>query len=72
MTSLSNGFRNLYRSNDKYSITDMTKLLSSLEIHNLLEDNQQLDSAVDKSSWKTLTGIDIDKWNNSLVNKKLL
>lgn len=72
MTSLSNGFRNLYRSNDKYSITDMTKLLSSLEIHNLLDDNQHLDSAVDKSGWKALTGIDVDEWNKYLVGKKIV
>ena len=36
LTPLGDGFRNLYRTSDKYSAADMDKLLSSLEIHNIL------------------------------------
>lgn len=36
LTPLGNGFRSLYRTSDKYSAADMAKLLSGLEIHNIL------------------------------------
>lgn len=36
MASLADGFRSIYQTSDKYSIEDMTKLLSKLEIHNLM------------------------------------
>lgn len=36
LTPLGDGFRNLYGTTDKYSAADMAKLLSSLEIHNIL------------------------------------
>lgn len=75
LTPLGNGFRNLYRTNDKYSAADMAKLLSGLEIHNFLDDSQYFDSKVDnngKYPWKVLTGIDVDKWNKYLVGKTVI
>ena len=75
LTPLGDGFRNLYRTNDKYSAAEMTKLLSSLEIHNFLDDEQYFDSKVDNKSkynWKVLTGIDVDRWNKYLVGKTVI
>ena len=75
LSPLGNGFRNLYRTSDKYSAADMAKLLSSLEIHNFLDDSQYFDSKVDnngKYNWKALTRIDVDKWNKYLVGKTVI
>ena len=75
LSPLGNSFRKLYRTNDKYSLADMAKLLSGLEIHNFLDDGQYFDSKVDNNSkynWKVLTGINVDKWNKYLVGKTVI
>lgn len=74
LTPLGDGFRNLYRTSDKYSAADMTKLLSSLEIHNFLDDGQSYDGKPDINGYyqKDLTGIDINKWNKFLLGKSVI
>ncbi|WP_288490020.1 hypothetical protein [uncultured Limosilactobacillus sp.] len=74
LTPLGNGFRKLYGTTDKYSAADMTKLLSSLEIHNFLDNGQFYDSKVDNANnfQKNLTGIDVDKWNKYLLGKTVI
>lgn len=74
LAPLGNGFRNLYRTSDKYSAADMAKLLSGLEIHNFLDDGQSYDGKpnVDGYYQKALTGIDVDKWNKYLVGKTVI
>ena len=74
LTPLGNGFRNLYRTSDKYSVADMAKLLSSLEIHNFLDDGQSYDGKPDinGSYQKDLTGIDVNKWNKFLLGKSVV
>ena len=74
LTPLGDGFRNLYRTSDKYSAADMTKLLSSLEIHNFLDDGQYFDSKVDNvnNMSKALMGIDVAKWNKYLLGQTVI
>lgn len=74
LTPLGDGFRNLYRTGDKYSVADMAKLLSSLEIHNFLDDGQSYDGKPDINGYyqKGLTGIDINKWNKFLLGKSVI
>ena len=74
LTPLGNGFRNLYRTSDKYSAADMAKLLSSLEIHNFLDDGQSYDGKpnVDGYYQKVLTGIDVNKWNQFLLGESVI
>lgn len=71
---LGDGFRKLYQTGVKYTAADMVKLLSGLEVQNLLDSGQFYDSKVDNSNnyaAKTLTGIDVDKWNKYLLGKKV-
>lgn len=74
LTPLGDGFRNLYRTSDKYSVADMAKLLSGLEIHNFLDDGQSYDGKPDINGYyqKGLTGIDINKWNKFLLGKSVI
>lgn len=74
LTPLGDGFRNLYRTGDKYSAADMAKLLSSLEIHNFLDDGQYFDSKVDNANEmsKELRGMDVAKWNEYLLGKTVI
>ena len=74
LTPLGDGFRNLYRTSDKYSAADMAKLLSSLEIHNFLDDGQYFDSKVDNANEmsKELRGMDVAKWNEYLLGKTVI
>ena len=74
LTPLGDGFRNLYRTSDKYSAADMAKLLSGLEIHNFLDDGQSYDGKPDINGYyqKGLTGIDINKWNKFLLGKSVI
>lgn len=69
LTPLGDGFRNLYGTTDKYSAAEMTKLLSGLQIHNLLDDGQSYDSKTDNNAWKGLLGLSVDKWNQYLLGK---
>ncbi|MBF0600876.1 hypothetical protein [Limosilactobacillus oris] len=74
LNPLGDGFRKLYGTGVKYTAADMAKLLSGLEVHNLLDSGQFYDSKVDNSNnyaAKTLTGIDVDKWNKYLLGKKV-
>ena len=74
LTPLVDGFRNLYRTGDKYSAADMSKLLSSQEIHNFLDDGQYFDSKVDNANEmsKELRGMDVAKWNEYLLGKTVI
>ncbi|WP_240411206.1 hypothetical protein [Limosilactobacillus vaginalis] len=73
LTPLGDGFRNLYGISDKLSAKDMTKLLSGLQIHNLLGDGQFYDSKVDDKNnnrSKNVEGINtVQKWNEQLKGK---
>ena len=73
LTPLGNGFRNLYGINDRLSTKDMTKLLSSLKIHNLIDNEQFYDSKVDDKNnnrSKNVEGINtVQEWNEQLKGK---
>ena len=59
LTSLGDGFRNLYGISDKLSVKDMAKLLSGLQINNLLDDGQCFDTTKGDNEYKFLNGLDI-------------
>ena len=71
LTPLADGFRNLYGTTDKYSIVEMDKLLSGLQIHNLLDDGQYFDTTKGDSNYKVLNGLDLATWQK-YVGRTLL
>lgn len=71
LTPLGDGFRNLYGISDKLSAKDMAKLLSVLQIHNLLDDGQYFDTTKGDSNYKILNGLDLATWQK-YVGKTLL
>lgn len=71
LTPLADGFRNLYGISDKLSVKDMAKLLSGLQIHNLLDDGQYFDTTKGDSNYKILNGLDLATWQK-YVGKTLL
>lgn len=71
LTPLGDGFRNLYGISDKLSAKDMAKLLSGLQIHNLLDDGQYFDTTKGDSNYKILNGLDLATWQK-YVGKTLL
>lgn len=69
LTPLGDGFRNLYGTNDKYSIKDMTTLLSGVDLHNFLPDNSFEATFEDKWISQTLNSPSVEEWNKCLAGK---
>ena len=69
LTPLGDGFRNLYGTTDKYSVADMTKLLSGVELHNFLAGNSF--EATFDTQWisRSLTGPSVEDWNKYIAGK---
>ena len=58
LTNLGNALRDQYGTTDKYSLSDMEKMVNGLEIHNFLDDGQKLVSTSGKSLYSVpLTGL---------------
>lgn len=69
-TALGDAIRKQYGTNDKYSLGDMPKMIDSLQVTNILDDNQFYDTSKDKEN-KTITGLDLAKIN-SLAGKTIV
>lgn len=69
LTLLGDGFRKLYGTTDKYSVADMTKLLSGVELHNFLAGNSF--EATFDMQWisQRLTGPSVEDWNKYIAGK---
>lgn len=69
LTNLGNALRDQYGTTDKYSLSDMVKMINGLEIHNFLDDNSF--EATLQNGWisKDLTGPDVDTWNKYIAGK---
>lgn len=69
LTNLGNALRDQYGTTDKYSLSDMVKMINGLEIHNFLAGNSF--EATFQNRWisKDLTGPDVDTWNKYLAGK---
>ncbi len=64
LTTLASALRAQYGSDDKYTLDDMVKGISGLEVQNLLDSGQSYDTSVDKQlPFKAVTGPDVDSWN---------
>lgn len=59
LTNLGNALRDQYGTTDKYSLSDMVKMINGLEIHNLLDDGQYYDTTKGDSGDKILNGLDL-------------
>lgn len=59
LTNLGNVLRDKYGTTDKYSLSDMAKMIKGLEIHNLIDDGQYFDTTKGDSEYKILNGLDI-------------
>ena len=71
LTTLASALRAQYGSDDKYTLDDMVKGISGLEVQNLLDSGQSYDTSVDKQlPFKAVTGLDIDGWNK-LIGKTI-
>ena len=68
-TNLGNALRDQYGTTDKYSLSDMVKMINGLEIHNFLAGNSF--EATFQNGWisKDLTGPDVDTWNKYIAGK---
>ncbi|HJA21367.1 MAG TPA: hypothetical protein H9721_02130 [Candidatus Limosilactobacillus intestinipullorum] len=69
LSPLGDGFRKLYGTNDKYSIKDMTTLLSGVDLHNFLPDNSFEATFEDKWISQALNGPSVEEWNKYLAGK---
>lgn len=67
---MGDAIRKQYGTNDKYSLGDMPKMIDSLQVTNILDDNQFYDTSKDKEN-KTITGLDQAKIN-SLAGKTIV
>lgn len=72
LTNLGNVLRDQYGTTDKYSLSDMAKMISGLEIHNFLDDGQKLVSTSGKPLYAVpLTGLTTEIWNKYLVSQNV-
>ena len=72
LTNLGNALRDQYGTTDKYSLSDMAKMINGLEIHNFLDDSQKLVSTSGKYSDSVpLTGLTSEIWNKYLVSQNV-
>lgn len=63
--ALGDAIRRQYGTADKYSLVNMPKMIDGLHIVNQLDDGQFLDTTKgDKISWKSLSGLTIEKVNS--------
>lgn len=61
-TALGDAIRKQYGTNDKYSLTDMPKMIDYLEVRNLLDEGQFYDSSIDTVNEKKLNGLNLSDW----------
>lgn len=66
---LAEKFRKLYATTDKYSLADMTKLLSEVELHNFLAGNSFEETFKDGWIKQSLNGPTIEEWNKYIAGK---
>ena len=71
LTNLGNAIRYQYGTTDKYSLSDMVKMINGLDIHNFLAGNSF--EATFQKGWinKDLTGPDVDTWNKYIAGKTI-